>query len=202
VSGSGISHRVTRPDLPLLVIVTGPPASGKTTLASAIARELRLPLITKDGLKETLFDALGTGDRDWSRRLGRASIELMFTVLAGQLAAGLPIVAEANFWRSYDSARFRSLPPHRVIQLLVTAPRALLLERYRERVRHPGHLGASVVPEMEIALAAGEWTSLELGGELIELEASSAIDLEPLIVRIQALLAVSIGNRPEEARFD
>jgi predicted ATPase len=44
-----------------LVLVTGPPGSGKTTLAVPLARRLELPLIAKDTIKEALFDALGTG---------------------------------------------------------------------------------------------------------------------------------------------
>ena len=53
-----------------LVVVAGPPGTGKTTLAAKIAEDFRLPLITKDGIKESLFDSLGTGDREWSRKLG------------------------------------------------------------------------------------------------------------------------------------
>lgn len=175
---------MTEPDVPLLVVVTGPPASGKTTFARALSEELRLPLVTKDELKETLFDALGTGDRAWSRRLGRASIDILFLLLRQQLAADLPMIVEANFWRSHDSKRFRSLPPHRVIQVLVTAPRSVLLERYRKRVRHPGHLGASVVPELEMGLDAGEWAALDLAGELIEVDTSQDVQISAIIERI------------------
>ena len=52
-----------------LVVVTGAVASGKTTVAVPLARALGLPLLAKDTVKEALFDSLGTGDPDWSKRL-------------------------------------------------------------------------------------------------------------------------------------
>ena len=46
----------------LLILVSGPSAAGKSSLAETIARELRLPLIAKDTIKEALFDTLGVLD--------------------------------------------------------------------------------------------------------------------------------------------
>ncbi len=39
---------------PLLIIVTGPPCSGKITLGRRLAQELQLPFLYKDGIKEPL----------------------------------------------------------------------------------------------------------------------------------------------------
>jgi nucleoside-triphosphatase THEP1 len=52
---------------PLLLVVTGRPATGNTTLVHKLATDLRLPLIHKDGLNEPLFDVLGAPDRAASR---------------------------------------------------------------------------------------------------------------------------------------
>ncbi len=61
-----------------VLLVTGPPASGKTFGAGVLADRLGLPLIEKDAIKETLFDYLGTGDGRWSQRLGRATFALIY----------------------------------------------------------------------------------------------------------------------------
>ena len=41
-----------------LIIITGDLATGKSTLASALSDELRIPFITKDRLKEIACDIL------------------------------------------------------------------------------------------------------------------------------------------------
>ena len=79
---------------PLLVIVTGPPCTGKTTLARRLAADLGLPLMSKDTIKETLFEVLGVPDRAGSKRLGGASMELLYTFIEAQLAAGQGCGAE------------------------------------------------------------------------------------------------------------
>jgi 2-phosphoglycerate kinase len=55
-----------------VVLVSGAPGSGKTSLAVPLAAELGLALLRKDRIKETLHDGLGAPEPDlaWSRRLG------------------------------------------------------------------------------------------------------------------------------------
>jgi AAA domain-containing protein len=82
-----------------IVIVSGAPGSGKTTLAVPLAEALGFPLLAKDHIKEALFDALGAtpGDLAVSRRIvGGAAMEVIWT-LAARVARA---VLEANSGRT------------------------------------------------------------------------------------------------------
>ena len=170
---------------PLLVVVAGPPASGKTTLAERLSRELRLPLVAKDAIKERLYETVGTGDREWSRRLGRATYALMFHWLAEELGAGRSTIVESNFTAA-AAPLFAALPPHRPFQLFCTAPRDVVIERYGSRARHEGHLDDVILEELRAGLHEDQWQPLPLAGELVELDATT-VDLEALVARVRAL---------------
>ncbi len=181
VRGS-LSRKMADQVLPLLVIVTGAPGSGKTTIARSLAEELSLPLLAKDDIKEALFDALGTGDREHSRMLGRATYEVLVAVTRRLLDSGVSCILESNFTHA-DS--LRSLAPVRIVQIFCTAPVDVIVERYSLRSRHPGHLDAEIVPELRERLAAGEWQPLDLDGKLITLDTSTPVDVRSLAATVR-----------------
>ncbi|MDP6369585.1 MAG: hypothetical protein QF615_08250, partial [Planctomycetota bacterium] len=57
---------------PTLILVSGAAATGKTTVANLLSAGLRIPVISKDAIKESLFESLGWNNREWSRKVGFA----------------------------------------------------------------------------------------------------------------------------------
>jgi adenylate kinase family enzyme len=85
---SGVSAAIRRDDdatgspARTVVLVTGTPGAGKTTVSRALSKALTLPLLSKDAIKESLFDVLGVRDREWSLQLGAAANNVLWSLLS------------------------------------------------------------------------------------------------------------------------
>jgi predicted kinase len=127
-----------------VVVVSGAPGAGKSTLAVPLARALGFPLLAKDVIKESLFDALGHVDADplaSSRRLGGAAMDLLW-----RLAETCPsVVIEADF-RShsvYERGRLRALSS-RPVEVYCRLPAEQYARRGARSDHHPVHVHRSL----------------------------------------------------------
>lgn len=123
--------------IPAFVIVSGPPASGKSTVAPEVAAALGLPLIAKDTIKDAIMSVLDVPDVEASRRVGRASVAAMLAVAA---ASPIGAVIESNLYRSIASDELAELPGE-VIEVFCRCAPDVAWERYRRRAgtRHTVH---------------------------------------------------------------
>lgn len=178
---------------PTLLIVHGLPASGKTSLAKWIARELRWPAVYKDDLKEILFETLGWSDRVWSRRLGVSTIEIMYYIVEMQLSAGVSLLAECNYKPELASPKFREILSRNgasAIQVLCQADGAVRLRRFKERARHPGHADLEMSKADADAWRAEVLAPLDVPGPLITVDSTdlTTLDYTAALRQIQAHL--------------
>ena len=125
---------------PCVLIVNGHPATGKTALAQFLSHRLTLPLLSKDYVKETLGDHLGTASYEDSIRLGRAAFETIFTLAEAWLSNGVSVILESPIRADIEDSRIARLErecPCTATQILLTAKPSILSDRYRQRSRNP-----------------------------------------------------------------
>ena len=165
------------------MLVAGPPGSGKSTLAAPMARELSLPLLSKDAIKDALIDVLGVAATvEDSRELGRASVMAMLTVARTSPGA----VLDSTFY-PYTLPHLRALPGQ-LIEIRCVCPRRVVEARYRARSgsRARGYFD-SERPAEEL------WNEHHLTptglGPLIEVDTSDQVDVAAVAARVRSAVA-------------
>ena len=134
------------------IFVNGVPASGKSTVATQVAKLTGWPLLALDTVKEALFAHLGTGDREYNRKLGRASYQAIFAQI-GDFPSNCGVVIDAWFGfqpRDILNAHIARAQLQNIGEIWCHAPPQIIGARYAARVqqRSGGHLGLDYVPEL------------------------------------------------------
>jgi glucokinase len=176
---------------PRLIVVNGPPASGKSTLGEQIAAGLGVPYISKDLIKEEMYDSLGKLERVITRKLGETSMRVMYIVATQILESGTGVVIEANFYRGVSEEDLsRLIAISDAVMVHCDAPPEELKERYVERAqsgeRHPVHNNAARADDLEKELEEGTYEPLELGIPLIHVDTTE--DFSPSVAEILSQL--------------
>jgi predicted kinase len=163
-------------DKPRLVLISGAPGTGKTTLATKLAADLKLPLITKDGLKETIGDALGVSSLEESIRLGRATFPLLFCVANAILQGSSGLILESAFAVDLSERELEGLCGLSDARLIrcTTSPE-IAMDRYARRKRHPVHRDNERHGDLDVRLRSGYY-DIVLPVPTLEVETSDGYE--------------------------
>ena len=191
--------RSERSKRPTLVLISGAPGTGKTFLARRLSETLPVVVLEKDSIKETLFDTVGEGDREWSKKLGNASFVLLRMLVESHLKAGQSVVAEAAFWHEYEGPwldRMRDRYDFDTLELHCHADPEIVVHRFIQRAdsddRHSGHQSGMSRDALEGAIRnqLERYGPLTAGDELISIDTTdfTIVNYVAIVERVRAAL--------------
>ena len=185
------NSKVTGPLMKIGVIVTGLPASGKTTIAREIAKQLNFELLDKDDFLEKLFQRFEVHSVDDRKQLSRQS-DRAFQEAAVRSGSAVLV----SHWRrpldSNDSgtpAEWLAQEYTRIVEVVCQCPPKVALKRFLTRKRHSSHLDTHNDPD-EIQQRMAVWANrYPLGiGTLVEVQTDRSVNISYLIEEIRLAL--------------
>jgi len=177
---------------PILVVVSGPPGAGKTTLAHLLARTIGCPAICRDEIKEGMVHATGDFVAAPSDELTLRTLPTFFQVLELLIGAGVTTVAEAAFqdriWRP-RLLPLCGLADIRVVHCLVTAETAgdRIRRRRSENPTRRAHADAHRVDRRAYAASHDGFDRVRL--DVPQIEVDTGDGYRPTLDEIVAFLA-------------
>ncbi|HEJ7946762.1 AAA family ATPase [Serratia liquefaciens] len=135
-----------------VILVNGVPASGKSTVARALAHHFDLPYLSLDGIKEPFMARLDNINRELNRQLGYAAYQAIWSMVA---QAPLRCIYVIDAWFGFQSREqlrqyLREAGVTQVLEVWNQISGELAAERYAARTgqRPKGHPGAEYLPEL------------------------------------------------------
>jgi predicted kinase len=157
-----------------VVLVNGLPGAGKTSLARTLSQRLRLPLFSKDTIKEAHADMLGAEpppgwpQRRWNAALGAAASQTMWVLLADAPGGAVLESCWPKDARSFVAHGLQRAHIRQPVEIWCDVPPEIARRRFE--ARHPRH------PIHGELLTDAEWERWRLAAQPLRIGPTLRID--------------------------
>lgn len=170
-----------------VIVVQGYLASGKSTFALALARELGIPYFVKDTFKSALCQSIPIDSREVSSRFSAVTFDAMMYAAERLMEADMPLIIEGNFLpagikKTDEAGAIRLLVEKydfRSLTFKFAGNINVLYERFAAREGSPERGKANMMFTMptiaEFETFCRNMDGFDIGGEVVEIDTT---DLE------------------------
>lgn len=159
----------------------GLPATGKTTISKKIAEVFNLPLLARDEIKTKIMDSVGWGDREWSKKIGKTSYDLIYYFIDKLVCSEISFIVESDFAPEFANEKFDRIrsQDYEIIQVICWAKEEIIKDRWRKRSTedktHPSSVeGEAGFNDLLKMISAGPRQPLDIQGEVIYIDTSDS----------------------------
>ncbi len=120
---------------PLLTVITGRPASGKTTLAHRLSQEINCPVISRDALKEGYINTIGDTHNKPGNEADWHIYNTFFEVIGFLISKNISFIAEAAFQHKSWEEKLLNFSHRAAIKIIICeAPLGITRQRFQQRL--------------------------------------------------------------------
>lgn len=173
-----------------VIVISGLPASGKTTLAHLLGVDLGFVVIDKDDFLEALLGSVQEFNAEFRHRCSRIA-DKQFEEAAR--AAGNVILV--SHWQGPDEHRESGTPSawlrefESVIEIVCQCPVATAVQRFKNRNRHPGHGDNRSDPSLLLSWFEEDSLRGPLDlGPVIKVDTEALVDIKALAMKVRKFI--------------
>ena len=179
-----------------LILITGSPAAGKTTLATKISEKLNIPVFYRDRITEVLWDAPAPSEKV-PNQFGPASAEIIFHIIEQFMKSNNSVIIESYWNYSLANDRLLNLKQkynyNAITIRLFGEPDILYRRFYARQQTSERHEGLKGTPQMTLEqfiakIENTECNKIDIGGTIMDIDTSdfSKVNFEQIIRGIES----------------
>lgn len=181
--------------IPVIILINGPPAVGKTHMARHLEHRYGIPRFSKDEFKEAMFDVLNAPPVGAAHQFGRCAFAHLNIVMEALTRCCVPHIVEAFFYQDLAAPFLEDLIVHfraRIVQIFLYCERSVLEQRFIARQhaqdRHPCHSVLEAHHQIRESLLKEEFEPIHVNCSLVVVDTTrlDSIDYRSIYDAIEA----------------